>query len=482
MRAGVHLAAPNVELLLQGSHLLRGLADRDFRVGIGPQVRHCLDFYRCFLRDLPNGRVDYDARERDPLVESSRRIAIERTDDVVAGLAALDDVAAAPLLVRAEGGGIPAGEPAWMPSSVAPGAAVPPEPHGASPGLDRGDAPGARTRDRIRVRGVALDLAAPGGDRLWAVRRHPLLLSAVAVGSVTVWQLARGGTMGAPPAPRSFAIDAVVVAIDRAIEASRALTDIEIRADEVDERATGESLLTLMAFIAIATLASEDLTCVGVGLLVAGGRIGFASGSLACLLGIFLGDLLLFAAGRVLGRSALGRWPLNRLASPEAIERSSTWLEQRGMAVIGLSRLVPGTRLPTYFAAGALRTRVATFAAYFFVAAAIWTPAVVGVSAWAGAKRLAVVGAGICRGDRCARARPSALPPPGARRCSHTRGRRLASDAGGGSGAGSSGRSRSSTCRSWSTSPGSRSGIAVSPCRPQRTRRFPAAASLVSRS
>jgi hypothetical protein len=113
------LAAANIELLHQGTALLRRLDDRDFRVGIGPQIRHCLDFYRCFLRDLPSARIDYDMRERDPLVESSRRIAIERTDAVVDRLAAVDvALVAAPLLVRAEAGAQPADVPEWTPSSV----------------------------------------------------------------------------------------------------------------------------------------------------------------------------------------------------------------------------------------------------------------------------------------------------------------------------------------------------------------------------
>jgi hypothetical protein len=49
--------------------------------------------------------------------------------------------------------------------------------------------------------------------------------------------------------------------------------------------------------------------------------------------------------------------------------------------VIFLSRFTPGLRLPTYFAAGLLPTRLSTFAAYFFAASAVWTPLVVGATA-----------------------------------------------------------------------------------------------------
>lgn len=137
-------------------------------------------------------------------------------------------------------------------------------------------------------------------------------------------------------------------------------------------------MLPQFILIALATLVSEDLTCVATGLLVAQGRIGFVEGTAACLTGIFLGDLALLAAGRFIGRPAL-RWrPLARVISEERIERGTRWLGERGLSVIVLSRFMPGLRLPTYFAAGLLRTRTATFAFYFFLASAIWTPLLVG--------------------------------------------------------------------------------------------------------
>ena len=45
------------------------------------------------------------------------------------------------------------------------------------------------------------------------------------------------------------------------------------------------------------------------------------------------------------------------------------------------SRFVPGARLPTYLAAGVLGTSFWKFSIYFLLAAALWTPLLVGVSA-----------------------------------------------------------------------------------------------------
>ena len=149
-----------------------------------------------------------------------------------------------------------------------------------------------------------------------------------------------------------------------------------------------------MLLIAAATFVSEDATCIATGLLVAQGRIGFPAGVLACFIGIFVGDLLLFAAGRTLGRRALETGPLRGRISPASLARASAWLEHRGPVVILLSRLTPGMRLPTYLAAGVLRTRAVVFAGWFAVAAALWTPALVAVAQHTGAGLAAALGGG----------------------------------------------------------------------------------------
>jgi membrane protein DedA with SNARE-associated domain len=48
--------------------------------------------------------------------------------------------------------------------------------------------------------------------------------------------------------------------------------------------------------------------------------------------------------------------------------------------VIAVSRFIPGMRLPTYFAAGLLNTKLFRFSIYFLLAAIVWTPLLVGLS------------------------------------------------------------------------------------------------------
>jgi membrane protein DedA with SNARE-associated domain len=182
------------------------------------------------------------------------------------------------------------------------------------------------------------------------------------------------------------AIAEFVDRVERGVAPSRAAADRErVRraAEPMDSRpppARGIAAIVLMALIAAATLVSEDLTCIGAGLLAAQGRLPFALAAFACFAGIVIGDLWLYWTGRLLGGAALSlpwrRWIL----SDEALAHARGWLAARGPAVILLSRFTPGTRLATYLCAGSLGMPVWAFTASVAAAAAVWTPVIVGVA------------------------------------------------------------------------------------------------------
>ena len=151
----------------------------------------------------------------------------------------------------------------------------------------------------------------------------------------------------------------------------------------------GVALWVLLALLAAATLVSEDLAGIAAGLLIGRGTIGFFGGTMACLVGIVLGDVGLLLMGRWLGRAAIRRAPLRWFVSEGQIDRSATWFEQRGLGLIIVSRFIPGTRLPTYLAAGILHRNTATFVGACLVAAILWTPLLVGASALFGDRVLA---------------------------------------------------------------------------------------------
>ncbi len=148
--------------------------------------------------------------------------------------------------------------------------------------------------------------------------------------------------------------------------------------------ASGLQLFVLGALIALATLVSEDLACIGAGMLAARGIMGFLPATAAAFIGIVAGDLMLYGAGRFIGRPALQRAPVRWFITPDDVSRATKWLDAKGPGLIFASRFLPGSRLPVYFTSGVLGSGIWSFLFYFCIAAAVWTPGLVGLSMWAG--------------------------------------------------------------------------------------------------
>lgn len=131
--------------------------------------------------------------------------------------------------------------------------------------------------------------------------------------------------------------------------------------------------------ILLGTFASEDGTCIATALLIHERRIPVAAGLSACLIGIYVGDLLLWLAGYALGRRLLALPLIGRRLPPRRIEQLGAWLNDKGWKAILASRFLPGTRLPMYVAAGTLGTRPFQFAFWTLLAVIIWTPILIGL-------------------------------------------------------------------------------------------------------
>ena len=177
----------------------------------------------------------------------------------------------------------------------------------------------------------------------------------------------------------------------RSVESGNAITfakadtarikEAEMPFDNVDfSKFEGISLAVIMIIIALSTLISEDLTCIGAGLMAARGLIGFWPAVGACLIGIVIGDMGLYLAGRWMGRPALKKAPFKWFIKEEDLDKSADWFNVKGPAIIIASRFLPGSRLPTYFSAGVIGAGFWMFSFYFLIAAIAWTPILVGIS------------------------------------------------------------------------------------------------------
>lgn len=163
-------------------------------------------------------------------------------------------------------------------------------------------------------------------------------------------------------------------------------------ADAFAAQPAASTALLLLGF-ALATFASEDLACIGAGLMVAEGRLAFVPAAFACAVGIWAGDVLLFVGGKVAGRSLVRRRPFSWFLGEAALERGAAFFRRHGVRAIFVSRFTPGLRVPTYVAAGVTGMPLGRFATWFACAALAWTPLLVGVAALFGDRALAALDA-----------------------------------------------------------------------------------------
>jgi membrane protein DedA with SNARE-associated domain len=146
----------------------------------------------------------------------------------------------------------------------------------------------------------------------------------------------------------------------------------------------------LLASTAIILLSfvSEDAATISSALSIFGGPLSWPLGFSACFAGIWLGDLGLYALARSLGKPILqSRW-VARFADAAAIERCQKKFNQRGSLALFASRFVPGTRLPTYLAAGLLSMPVTHFALVTALAAFVWIGGIFAIAKLLGSQAL----------------------------------------------------------------------------------------------
>ena len=133
-----------------------------------------------------------------------------------------------------------------------------------------------------------------------------------------------------------------------------------------------ETQAALALSIFLATFIYEDGATLLAATLSANGSLDPRIGLLTTFLGIWLGDMGLYGLGSSFGRrAAQSRW-LRKFLSPELLAKAESWFATRGSLALVMSRAIPGSRLPLYVAAGALRFPVRLFAKTTAACSAVW--------------------------------------------------------------------------------------------------------------
>jgi membrane protein DedA with SNARE-associated domain len=128
--------------------------------------------------------------------------------------------------------------------------------------------------------------------------------------------------------------------------------------------------------IFFATFIYEDGATLLAATLSAGGTLDPRIGLAATFLGIWVGDMGLYGLGSSFGRrTARSRW-LQKYLRPESLAKAEGWFARHGSLALVMSRAIPGSRLPLYVAAGALRLPVRQFARTTAICSAAWVCAI----------------------------------------------------------------------------------------------------------
>ena len=137
-------------------------------------------------------------------------------------------------------------------------------------------------------------------------------------------------------------------------------------------QALPETQLALAISIFVATFVYEDGATLLAATLSATGRLDPALGLAASFVGVWVGDIGLYLMGSMFGKHTAS-WPrFQRFLKPESLGKAQAWFAKHGSLALVMSRAIPGSRLPLYLAAGALRMPLRRFARITGMCAALW--------------------------------------------------------------------------------------------------------------
>ncbi len=139
------------------------------------------------------------------------------------------------------------------------------------------------------------------------------------------------------------------------------------------------ALLIFLVLCGVGNPFPEDVALITGGYFTYIGELRLLPTVVVCLLGVLVGDALLYFFGRHYGQKLLAHRWLLRLIPPERIARIRHNFQRKGAGAIFFARFLVGLRSPTFLLAGAMHVRVRTFALYDTLGAVVSVPLFVGL-------------------------------------------------------------------------------------------------------
>jgi len=140
-----------------------------------------------------------------------------------------------------------------------------------------------------------------------------------------------------------------------------------------------ENQWALAVSIFVGTFVYEDGATLLAATLSAAGRLDPVLGAMASILGIWIGDIGLYAMGSSFRRYTARCSRFQQFLKAESLEKAKAWFARHGSLALVMSRAIPGSRLPLYLAAGALQHPLRKFVRITGICAAIWVSMIFGI-------------------------------------------------------------------------------------------------------
>lgn len=122
----------------------------------------------------------------------------------------------------------------------------------------------------------------------------------------------------------------------------------------------------------------EDITLFAAGLLAYYGISDVYWMIVISMLGVIIGDSIVFFLGAKFGRKLTKKWIFKRLLPDDRLETVRQKFNERGEKLLFAARFMPGLRAPIFFSAGVLHVPYRKFMLYDGGAALISVPLIVG--------------------------------------------------------------------------------------------------------
>lgn len=123
----------------------------------------------------------------------------------------------------------------------------------------------------------------------------------------------------------------------------------------------------------------EDVPLIATGYLIWEGTMLWFPAVLITILGVLIGDTLLFFLGRKMGMRILEQERVQTLFKPEKIRRTRAYFRKYGEKLVFFARFVAGFRAAAFFMSGAMGMRYMRFIVLDGIAALLSVPVWIGV-------------------------------------------------------------------------------------------------------